>query len=103
MNEEKIKEFFKPTGKKIILIYFLNLIGFIILTSYFLLSSFRLRVGPLQILWDLFLSIPLRLSSIFMGFGPQIPVWIYFVLSFMIYWYLISCTIVWVYDKVKKK
>lgn len=102
MIKEKITEFFKLTKKKIILIFFLNIIAFFILTSYILLNHFGLYVGSLQVFWDLFLSVPLRLSSFFLGFGLQIPRWIYYILSLMVYWYFLSCLIIWVYDMVKK-
>ncbi len=103
MIEKKIKEFFKLRKKKIILMFLLNSISFFILTSYALLSYSGLYVGLLQMVWNLFLSVPLRLSSLFIGFGFQIPRWVYYILSLIIYWYLLSCTVVWVYDWVEKK
>lgn len=86
------KEFLKPGRKKIVIVFifaFFNL--FFLFYSFFEYSS--------TIIFN-FLNIPaliLKLPLYFIEFGML--AWFLDI----IYWYLLSCLIIWVYDMVKKK
>jgi hypothetical protein len=97
------KEFLKPSKKKI---------AIFIVT---IILSFLYRTPPYDslLIFTYILNLPILfldyLSNIFNIFGnlPSekfeiLVTLIFFILTFF-YWYLLSCLIVWIYDKLKKK
>jgi len=95
MKIKAVKEFFKPDWKKIILVFIL-LTGIVIIIPIFYscLGCYNTAIGlPLffyeQINWPLSER---KTNFSISNFGIDI-----------IFWYLFSCLIVWIYNKVKKK
>jgi phosphatidylserine synthase len=94
------KKFLKPDWRKIVIFVILFVIGFI---TFLISSSFGVRVIPdsaTEVLIAIFL--PTIFITQFLGSSN-----IGFILILtMVYWYILSCLIVWIYDrfrKVKKK
>ena len=91
------KQFLKPDRKKIIVFF---VFVFIILLY--------LLFGPIfPIVGDVLLSIPL-FSLMCPVFGSSNSIFcliqnILVIIIIPLYWYLLSCLIVWLYDKVRKK
>jgi hypothetical protein len=94
------KEFFKPSLNKLFL--FLIISNYAILSILFLFrpeadNSFLDIFDTLAI----FLSLPFFFAKNNVGyFGLNL---IFYMLLTLFYWYLISCFVVWVYERLKKK
>jgi len=96
------KEFLKPDWRKIVIT--LALIG---------LSFLYIYEPLIADAYEAYRGLPLFYWKYFVGAGPLIegmevpePVteFLYFNLIIdLIFWYLLSCLIIWIYDKVKKK
>jgi membrane-bound ClpP family serine protease len=94
------KEFLKPDWKKIILTIIILSIQFIFLLQVFLPYNF------LFMIWIIFGGYLLFILNALLCSSSEnlclLGVIITFILS-AIFWYLFSCLIAWVYDKMKKK
>ena len=92
-----IKQFLKPDWRKTVIFVVLFVIGFI---TFLISSSFGIRVIP-DSATEVLIAIFLPIIFITQSLGSSN---IEFILSLaIIYWYILSCFIVWIYDKVKKK
>lgn len=103
-----LKEFLKPDWRKIVitLVFFFCYSYLFFSSLYFTppLETYREPSELENILFKL-LGFPTFVASIFVkgGFGIDQT---YMILSFFVtifYWYLLSCLVVWVCNKVKKK
>ena len=99
------KEFFKPTKIKVI---FIVTIGLLTIFSRFSISL--IQGGDVYSALDnlplIIFTTPAFLYARYANtdFGPRLvsnPI-IYFIIT-LIYWYFLSCLLVWIYNKVKKK
>jgi hypothetical protein len=98
------KEFLKPTWKKVILTIFLILFG--IFGSSFIPLSIELpgRSVPVSfviLFWPSFIFNPCSRNEYMFPFCEIVGIG-YFIAP-VIYLYLLSCFIIWIYNKVKKK
>jgi len=97
-----LKQFFKPDWRKIVI--------FVILSALFLYLYFYCVViwcessliwalaYPITLIYPLILALEEINLFLFMVVNYFITVFISF-----LYWYVLSCLIVWIYDKLKKK
>jgi hypothetical protein len=107
----KWKEFFKPTKGKIITVFaiFLILYALNFFYPYIILSSFYriLTLGKIEVLGNFYIVLNYIVN-------PSYPAFQYvsinnFIIDLvnlpllLLYWYLLSCLIFWIYDKVKRK
>lgn len=90
------KEFLKPDWRKIVIFVILFVMLIIIANLYppKLIPSWLENLNIIFYFPDFFIFEILKLS---------ISTVIFLFILDLIYWYLLSCLIVWVYDKVKKK
>jgi hypothetical protein len=88
------KQFLKPDLRKIVLFIILMTIGMYLTFTAYVRPPIDNPMNVLQPLFDLpsFIVVMMEIDIIPLNY----------LLSF-IYWYLLSCLIVWVYDKYKKK
>jgi len=98
------KQFFKPVWRKIV-IFIILLIIFLIFYKYKLSlmagelpSSFPAKGLPLPI----YIGCPEKMECPEKTEGSEKLLKAFLIIDF-IFWYLISCFIFWIYDKVKKK
>ena len=100
-----VKKFLKPNWKKIVLSIIIpiqaTLIGGLIANfpSY---SEVGYNIGSN---YFLIFMLPVLLSRVFSIPWEPIISWqvLIIIFSLLLYWYILSCLIVWIYDKVKKK
>jgi len=105
-----LKKFLKPEYRKLVVFVILVCIGFLI----YVITPKAVTTGPsppptigeyITSLIILILFIPFFITFLIVPISFSILNYIYgtgIILTF-IYWYLLSCFIVWIYDKVKKK
>ena len=95
-NFMNFKQFLKPDWRKIL-----------IFVIFFALSYLRKSAGTIPALGYLFLyhGFPFYYFSIWLNFNVVWKIKILWVglLIDVVFWYLFSCFIIWIYDKVKKK
>ena len=84
-----LKNFFKPEIGKTIVVYSLFLITVILSISWITPPPKTLRVVEVN-LFKVLIPTRFRLEGVSL------------MLSWVIYWYLLSCPIVWVHEKLKK-
>jgi|SRR3972149_7653319 len=100
------KEFLKPDMKKIIL--FLVLFS---LSYFFGVSSYHGILQVVGVCYNPILWLPLAIvggSCIFSSGGDLISIINQFpyslgILATLLYWYFLSCLIVWIYNNIRKK
>jgi len=105
------KEFLRPTKEKIIIVFaiFLILYALNLTYPYIILSSFYriLTLGKIEVIGNFFIVLNYIIN-------PSYPAFQYISISnfvidlanlplLLLYWYLLSCAIVWIFEKVKKK
>lgn len=92
------KEFIKPDWKKIVIFVVLHVLIIFIIPLAFFTNGYVVSLGDI-IPWPLRVILnPALLSYGARGMGSLL------LYPFLwLYWYLLSCLIVWIYDKVKKK
>jgi len=94
------KQFLKPDWRKIVLSIFIA--TSFILPALFVTSGTNAYILAILKIILMFLSLPLFLASLIIK-DADLGVFIFLILISIIYWYLLSCIIAWIYDKVKKK
>jgi len=89
------KQFLRPDWRKIVIFIVLLLISLVIV--------YDMPVGELL---TSFRGLPLPVLFFYNSDWHPIPIW-YVLLLFglidLIFWYLLSCLIIWIYGKIKKK
>jgi len=119
MKLKNVKEFFKPTKGKIILTG-VAVIAYLASVWYFYYWPDLQDLGELAVLALILMpliygfmvpSIPFyKLIDALLGGSHPKTLTEYLVSTiamglpiYIVYWYVLSCTIIWIYDKVKKK
>ena len=121
MNKQKIKEFLKPDKIKIILFILFLIIAYGGHTQAWAFGDKDELKNPKPMLYDfiqpfpfwgvwLFLQLPLLILSqiivIAFGYGADFimrgPVWLFVIIQ-IVYFYLLSCAVVRIFNKLKKK
>ena len=94
------KQFFKPDWRKILIFIILLIIFFGIYKYKFPLLAGELpeSVPAKGLPLPIYLRVPIYLNLKSLNHLLKV-----FLMIDLIFWYLISCFIVWIYDKVKKK
>ncbi len=110
MNKQAIKEFLKPNWKKILIFFIIPII--------FLVSENPLRLSGSYFAYlflDIFILFPVGILGIFMrlpdlynfwhNFPELIKIFIspFSFLAIIIWWYMLSCLIIFIYNKLKSK
>lgn len=106
------KEFFRPTKEKIILFIVLIFIGVIIGSGPLMRidpdprpQEFTKFIDSFEPTWTVFLSpiiLPFSLMEGYAGIYPSWMILIFFIID-VIFWYLISCLIIFAFNKFKDK
>jgi len=97
-----LKQFLKPDWRKIVITLALISLSFLYIYEPVVLDAYEAYRGLPLFYWKYFVGTGLLIE----GMKPPEPVteFLYFNLIInLIFWYLVSCLIVWIYDKVKKK
>ena len=97
-----LKEFLKPNWKKVLLTIIFAIFSFWFLYNYTGIGGPRYEPNLLFTIVALiaaFLNLPLLIPN----YNPLYETAIFYFILDLIYWYLLSCLIIWIYDKVKKK
>jgi len=102
------KEFLKPTRWKIVLAIFIFLLNsvLLILINIYLVSTIleNFRISNLVRYPSLILIFLLNPSIVYFGFVSRSFVEsVSGIVINIFYWYILSCLIIWIYDKLKKK
>jgi len=106
------KKFLKPDWRKIVVFIIVLFLWLILFTSTIVVfpESFpKLSVRPMHISTGVIVGYPVflvKLKYVFINniFYPFYYIWNFSNLLINItVWYLLSCLIIWIYDKVKKK
>jgi len=104
----KWKEFLKPDWRKIVVFVIIVTLSFLTIVKIRVGERWHYELNPIFWIADLFFNF-----RFFIGWVVEERVWptlppmdewaIYYTLLHSVYWYLLSCLIVCIYDKYKKK
>lgn len=92
------KQFLKPDWRKIVIFFILMILS---IFSFFHMTLVSLPFAVVPSLWDVLASV--LAPSLVVIYGFYFPYSVLIILITIIYWYLLSCFIVWIYNRIKKK
>ncbi|MBW2976894.1 hypothetical protein KY347_05600 [Candidatus Woesearchaeota archaeon] len=100
MDKERIKEFLKPDWRKVLLLVLL--FGFSVVFGVTNIGGELLLVELNPFLWAPYALFGFCCPGWFIPSGEYLfhPVWL---LPGFVYWYLLSCLMVSIYDKLRKR